>query len=49
LPSDPWNRVFIQEGKKHQKIPFEYAFTENDTEWVKNEAKEHEEMLENYS
>lgn len=48
-PSDPWDRVFIQDGKKQQKIPFEYALIEYDAEWVKNEAKEHEEMLANYS
>jgi hypothetical protein len=39
----------LREGRERQKIPFEYALTGADADEVKAAAKEHEEILANYS
>jgi hypothetical protein len=39
----------LREGRERQKIPFEYALTGTDADEVKAAAKEHEEILANYS
>lgn len=49
LPGDPWARTFVREGGDRQKIPFEYALAGVDADEAKAAAKEHEEMLANYS
>lgn len=49
LPGDPWDRVYNLEERKQQKIPFEYAINGEGAEEVKNAAKEHQDMLANYS
>ena len=38
-----------REGRERQKIPFEYALTGTDADEVEAAAKEHEEILANYS
>lgn len=49
LPGDPWERIFVQQGGERQKIPFEYALTGADADEVRAAAREHEEMIANYS
>ena len=47
LPTQPWARVYEQEGKKGQLIPYEYA-VKND-EALLHAAQEHQEMLAAYA
>lgn len=49
LPGDPWERVFVQEGRRNQEIPYEYAVTGNDAEDVLEAAQEHREILLHYA
>lgn len=45
---EPWHRVYEVENRKNQRIPYEYALTDGD-DIVAEEAREHEEMIANYS
>jgi uncharacterized phage-associated protein len=48
LETLPWHRVFIDEGKKQKKIPYEYALKPEEAEAVKCIAADNEEIRRNY-
>jgi len=45
LEHKPWQRVYIQEGKKQQLIPYEYVLTSAEKEVINELSQEHQEML----
>jgi uncharacterized phage-associated protein len=49
LEHKPWQRVYIQEGKKQQLIPYEYVLTPKEKEVISELSQEHQEMLSNFS
>ena len=48
LEHHPWQRVYIQEGKKQQLIPYDYALTPKEKEFITEQQQEHQEMLSNF-
>ena len=48
LEHKPWQRVYIQEGKKQQLIPYEYVLTTKEKELISELKQEHQEMLSNF-
>jgi len=48
LEHKPWQRVYIQEGKKQQLIPYEYVLTPKEKEVISELSQEHQEMLSNF-
>ncbi|RKZ83264.1 MAG: hypothetical protein DRR19_19395 [Candidatus Parabeggiatoa sp. nov. 1] len=48
LEPKPWQRVYIQQGKKLQLIPYEYALTSVEKEVVNELSQAHQEMLSNF-
>jgi uncharacterized phage-associated protein len=48
LEHKPWQRVYIQEGKKQQLIPYEYVLTPREKEVISELSQEHQEMLSNF-
>jgi len=48
LEHKPWQRVYIQEGKKQQLIPYEYALTQKEKEVISELSQGHQEMLSNF-
>ena len=48
LEHQPWQRVYIQEGKKQQLIPYEYVLTSEEKEVISELSQAHQEMLRNF-
>jgi uncharacterized phage-associated protein len=48
LEHKPWQRVYIQEGKKQQLIPYEYVLTSAEKKVISELNQEHQEMLRNF-
>ena len=48
LEHKPWQRVYIQEGKKQQLIPYEYVLSPKEKEPISELNHEHQEMLSNF-
>ena len=48
LEHKPWQRVYIQEGKKQQLIPYEYVLTSAEKEVIKELSQAHQEIVSNF-
>lgn len=48
LESMPWQRVYIQEGKKQRLIPYEYALNSGEKKIISELSQEHQNMLRNF-
>ncbi len=48
LETLPWHRVFMEEGKRQAKIPYEYAMKPEEAEAIQAISKENEEIEQNY-
>ena len=48
LENLPWHRVYEDEGRKQELIPYEYAVRKAESDEVGKSAEEHEEFVRNY-
>jgi uncharacterized phage-associated protein len=48
LENLPWHRVFHEENRKYESIPYEYAFRKTETELMNYIVSENEEIIKNY-
>lgn len=48
LENLPWHRIYEQEGRRQELIPYEYALKKGDQEQAVEAAKDHEEFERNY-